>query len=132
MKSQYKELVKSFEGMKIKINYACKAFTNLYVLRLFKNLGSGLDTVSIPEGIYPGNVAEHFAAIGNKSELHRRHGLSYVRTYRDDGTVNTGSGLNVSDYNTPGSMVGQSEFQGIDQMGENDTLLLYNQQLLFN
>ena len=34
---------------RLKINYACKALTNINVLRLFRSLGSGLDTVSIQE-----------------------------------------------------------------------------------
>jgi diaminopimelate decarboxylase len=33
----------------LKINYACKALNNISVLRFFKSLGSGLDTVSIEE-----------------------------------------------------------------------------------
>lgn len=49
MESQYKRLKKAFKGNKNKINYACKALTNINVLRFFKNLGSGLDTVSIQE-----------------------------------------------------------------------------------
>jgi diaminopimelate decarboxylase len=34
---------------RLRINYACKALTNLNVLRIFRELGSGLDTVSIQE-----------------------------------------------------------------------------------
>ena len=49
MESQYKRLKKAFKGTKNKINYACKALTNINVLRFFNNLGSGLDTVSIQE-----------------------------------------------------------------------------------
>lgn len=49
MESQYKRLKKAFKGSKNKINYACKALTNINVLRFFKDLGSGLDTVSIQE-----------------------------------------------------------------------------------
>ncbi|MEQ9262485.1 MAG: diaminopimelate decarboxylase [Owenweeksia sp.] len=49
MESQYKRLKKAFKGSKHKINYACKALSNINVLRFFKQLGSGLDTVSIQE-----------------------------------------------------------------------------------
>lgn len=49
MEAQYKRLKKAFKGSKLKINYACKALTNINVLRFFNSLGSGLDTVSIQE-----------------------------------------------------------------------------------
>ncbi len=49
MEKQYKQLVKAFKGTKIKIYYACKALTNLNILKFFKGLGAGLDAVSIQE-----------------------------------------------------------------------------------
>lgn len=50
MKRQYARMTKAFGKVKrLRINYACKALTNVNVLRLFKELGSGLDTVSIQE-----------------------------------------------------------------------------------
>ncbi|MBC7884529.1 MAG: diaminopimelate decarboxylase [Saprospiraceae bacterium] len=49
MKRQYKRLMDAFDLKKLKINYACKALNNISVLRYFKSLGSGLDTVSIQE-----------------------------------------------------------------------------------
>ncbi len=49
MESQYKRLKKAFKGTRNKINYACKALTNINVLRFFNQMGSGLDTVSIQE-----------------------------------------------------------------------------------
>ncbi len=49
MEAQYKRLSKALKGTKHKINYACKALSNINVLRFFKQLGSGLDTVSIQE-----------------------------------------------------------------------------------
>jgi diaminopimelate decarboxylase len=49
MKRQYNRLVNAFDVKQIKINYACKALTNLSILKFFKRLGSGLDTVSIQE-----------------------------------------------------------------------------------
>src|SRR5690554_8008781 len=43
-------LTKAFSKVeKLKINYAVKALSNISVLKLFKDLGSGLDTVSIQE-----------------------------------------------------------------------------------
>ncbi len=49
MKSQYQKMVNAFKGANVRINYACKALTNLNILKLFKNLGSGLDAVSVQE-----------------------------------------------------------------------------------
>lgn len=49
MESRYKQLTDAFSGVKHKINYACKALSNINVLRFFHQLGSGLDTVSIQE-----------------------------------------------------------------------------------
>jgi diaminopimelate decarboxylase len=49
MEKQYKRLQNAFKGVPLKINYACKALTNLNVLSFFKSLGSGVDTVSIQE-----------------------------------------------------------------------------------
>lgn len=49
MEAQYKRLTKAFKATKHKMNYACKALSNINVLRFFKELGSGLDTVSIQE-----------------------------------------------------------------------------------
>jgi diaminopimelate decarboxylase len=46
---QYQKLVNAFTVPKLRINYACKALNNLNILRLLKNAGSGLDTVSIQE-----------------------------------------------------------------------------------
>lgn len=49
MKKQYDRLTKAFALPNLKINYACKALNNLAVLKFFKSLGAGLDTVSIQE-----------------------------------------------------------------------------------
>ncbi len=46
---QYKRITDAFKSTRVKINYACKALTNINVLKLFKSLGSGLDAVSIQE-----------------------------------------------------------------------------------
>lgn len=50
IKNQYNRLVKAFKSVKkVKLNYACKANTNLNILKFIKSIGSGLDTVSIQE-----------------------------------------------------------------------------------
>ncbi len=49
MQHQYEQLVNAFEGINLKVLYACKALTNQSILGFFKSLGSGLDTVSIQE-----------------------------------------------------------------------------------
>ena len=48
--SQYHRLVNAFSAVpKLRINYAMKALSNISVLKLMKDLGTGLDTVSIQE-----------------------------------------------------------------------------------
>lgn len=49
MQSQYQRLFKAFSRVNLKIKYACKALSNLSVMKFFKHLGAGLDTVSIQE-----------------------------------------------------------------------------------
>lgn len=49
MEAHYKRLQNAFKGTKLKINYACKALSNINILRFFQQLGAGLDTVSIQE-----------------------------------------------------------------------------------
>ena len=50
IQSQFKRLTHAFRVVpKLKLNYAAKALSNLSILRLLNNLGSGLDTVSIQE-----------------------------------------------------------------------------------
>ena len=50
IESQYKRLTNAFKGVKkLKLNYAVKALSNISILKLFKSLGSGIDTVSIQE-----------------------------------------------------------------------------------
>jgi diaminopimelate decarboxylase len=46
---QYARLMAAFARTETKILYACKALTNLSVMRFLKSLGSGLDCVSIQE-----------------------------------------------------------------------------------
>ncbi len=50
MKRQFNRLINAFSKVKnLQLNYACKALSNLSVLKYFKSLGAGLDTVSIEE-----------------------------------------------------------------------------------
>jgi len=49
IKRQYQRLTNAFSEVNMKVRYACKSLTNQNILRLLKNLGSGLDTVSIQE-----------------------------------------------------------------------------------
>ena len=47
--ANYHELKDAFKGVDVQLKYACKALTNINVLKLLKKEGSGLDTVSIQE-----------------------------------------------------------------------------------
>jgi diaminopimelate decarboxylase len=44
--SQYKSMYNAFRKSKVKIKYACKALSNISVLKLLRQAGAGLDTVS--------------------------------------------------------------------------------------
>ena len=62
IKSQYNRLTKAFSKVeKLRINYAMKALSNVAILQLLKEMGSGLDTVSIQEvqlGLHAGYSPE--------------------------------------------------------------------------
>ena len=50
IKEQYNRIINAFSNVKhVKINYAVKALSNINILKVFKTLNSGLDTVSIQE-----------------------------------------------------------------------------------
>lgn len=49
IKRQYERMINAFSVKRLRINYACKANTNLNILRLLQSYGAGLDTVSIQE-----------------------------------------------------------------------------------
>jgi diaminopimelate decarboxylase len=50
IESQYNRLTDAFSSVKnLKLNYAVKALSNINILKFFKNIGAGLDTVSIQE-----------------------------------------------------------------------------------
>lgn len=60
---QYKQLASVFDVKRLSINYACKALTNISILRLMHSLGSGIDAVSLGEihlaikaGFAPGQI----------------------------------------------------------------------------
>ena len=50
IEAQYNRLTSAFSSVKsLKLNYAVKALSNINILKFFKNIGAGLDTVSIQE-----------------------------------------------------------------------------------
>jgi len=49
MQRQFDRLKNAFDVKKLKIYYACKASTNINILKYFNQMGAGLDTVSIQE-----------------------------------------------------------------------------------
>lgn len=49
IEAQYNRLNDAFKGVDTKILYACKALSNISVLKFMKRIGSGVDTVSIEE-----------------------------------------------------------------------------------
>lgn len=73
IESQYKRLTAAFSNVKnLKINYAAKALSNISVLKFLKNLGSGLDTVSIQEvqlGLVAGFKAQNIIFTPNGVSL---------------------------------------------------------------
>jgi diaminopimelate decarboxylase len=63
MTRQYQLITGAFSGTRVRINYACKALSNINILKLFRSLGSGLDAVSVQEvelglkaGFDPGDI----------------------------------------------------------------------------
>ena len=46
---QYNKLKNALSWKKVRLNYACKALTNINILKLMNSLGAGLDCVSIQE-----------------------------------------------------------------------------------
>jgi diaminopimelate decarboxylase len=49
MERQYRRITGAFSYPRVHIHFACKALTNLTVMRLFRKWGAGLDCVSIQE-----------------------------------------------------------------------------------
>ena len=63
IKEQYSKLQKAFSKSDVRFFYACKALTNINVIKYIRTLGAGLDCVSINEvklglmaGFEPGNI----------------------------------------------------------------------------
>ncbi len=49
IKSKYSDLCKAFRKCNARFHYAVKALSNINILKLFREMGSGLDTVSMQE-----------------------------------------------------------------------------------
>jgi diaminopimelate decarboxylase len=60
MERQFKRITTAFSWKKTRFNYACKALTNLSILKLFRSFGAGLDCVSLQE-IHLGMLAGYKA-----------------------------------------------------------------------
>jgi diaminopimelate decarboxylase len=61
IKKKYDSLCSAFKGADLRVKYACKANTNISVLKYIRSLGAGLDAVSIQEvelGLYCGFRAQ--------------------------------------------------------------------------
>jgi len=71
--SQYNRITHAFSGVKnVKINYAVKALSNINILKVFNQLGSGLDTVSVQEvqlGMAAGALPENIIFTPNGVSL---------------------------------------------------------------
>ena len=70
--SNYKQMSSAFKGVDIKIKYACKALTNINILKLLRQQGSGLDAVSIQEariGLKAGFQAEEILFTPNSVDF---------------------------------------------------------------
>lgn len=70
---QYQRLTNAFAKVeRLRINYAVKALSNVSILKLFKEMGSGLDTVSIQEvllGLHAGFAPENIIYTPNGVSL---------------------------------------------------------------
>jgi diaminopimelate decarboxylase len=49
IKAKYEKMVSAFDVPRFRVNYACKALTNISILKYIRSLGAGIDTVSIQE-----------------------------------------------------------------------------------
>ncbi len=61
IRTQYEKLTEAFSKTRLSVKYACKALSNLNVLKYVKSLGAGLDTVSVQEillGLHAGFKAD--------------------------------------------------------------------------
>lgn len=61
IRTRYEQLTAAFVNTKLSVKYACKALSNLNILKFIKSLGAGLDTVSVQEimlGVHAGFDAD--------------------------------------------------------------------------
>ena len=70
IKQKYERISKAFDVPQLKLMYACKALSNINILKYMRTLGAGLDTVSIQEvmlglhaGFTPEEIIFNFAII---------------------------------------------------------------------
>lgn len=49
MERQYRRITQAFASTRFRVHYACKALSNIAVMRLFREMGAGVDCVSIEE-----------------------------------------------------------------------------------
>jgi diaminopimelate decarboxylase len=49
MERQYHRITQAFASTRFRVHYACKALSNIAVMRLFREMGAGVDCVSIEE-----------------------------------------------------------------------------------
>jgi len=79
--SNYEFFYNSFNVNNLKIHYACKALSNISILKLFKNMGAGLDCVSIQEvrlGLRAGFKPEDIIYTPNNvSEKEFEHAINF-------------------------------------------------------
>lgn len=76
MERQYRRICAAFPYPKVHIHYACKALTNINVMRLFRSWGAGLDCVSIEEvllGLKAGFKPEDILYTPNFASLAEYH-----------------------------------------------------------
>lgn len=78
---QFERLKQAFAVPRLEIHYACKALTNLSILKYMRHLGAGLDTVSIQEvrlgleaGFEPSQISFTPNCVGI-AEILEAHGL---------------------------------------------------------
>ncbi|HNB81639.1 MAG TPA: diaminopimelate decarboxylase [Chitinophagaceae bacterium] len=81
IESQYEKLTHAFQGSSTRFFYACKALSNINILKIVQKMGAGLDTVSLNEvklglmaGFDPKNIVYtpncvHFSEIETVKEL---------------------------------------------------------------
>lgn len=90
IKDNYDKFVNAFDVPKLKAHYACKALSNVNILKLFKKWGSGLDCVSIQEiklGLHAGFDPKDILFTPNN-----------ISEKEFDDAVATGVGININNF----------------------------------